>query len=85
MEAPTSQNVGAMEEVGPGTLMGRWAPFDPDRLHDRYPEPGPYLAAYQRAADVAVATGVLRQRDADDGVRRAQLSISDGSLETTGE
>jgi hypothetical protein len=73
MEAPASQNVGAMEEPGSAGLMGRWAPLPPDRLRTLYPEPGSYLAAYRKAAEAAVAAGVLRQRDADEGLSRAQL------------
>jgi hypothetical protein len=73
MEAPASQNVGAMEEPGSAALMGRWATLSPDRLRTLYPEEGSYLAAYRKAADAAVAAGVLRQRDADEGLSRAQL------------
>lgn len=72
MEAPTSQNVGAMEEPGPTALMGRWAPLAPERLRARYPEPGSYLTAYEKAANEAVAAGVLRQHDADEGLERAK-------------
>jgi hypothetical protein len=73
MEAPTSQNVGAMEEPGPSMLMGQWVALAPDRLRSLYPDPGSYLDAYRAAGDAAVAAGVLRQGDVDDGLRRAQL------------
>ena len=44
----------------------------PERLAARYPEPGSYLTAYEKAANEAVAAGVLRQHDADEGLERAK-------------
>jgi hypothetical protein len=70
MEAPLGRHVAAMEESR-GGLMGEWFPFDADGVRAHYGDAAGYAKAYEAAAHEAVAAGVLRPRDAADGIRRA--------------
>jgi hypothetical protein len=71
MDAPRARHMAAMQETK-GGLMGEWFPFDAEVLQARYPEHDSYLEAYEAAAHAAVRTGVLRPRDAEEGIRLAK-------------
>jgi Alpha/beta hydrolase domain len=74
MEAALVTSIGAIEEAGMGGLLGRWTPLPDDVIRSRYPDREAYLAAYRRAAEAAVEAGVLRQRDAEAGLARADAA-----------
>jgi hypothetical protein len=72
MEVAISRNVGALEDAEGRGLMGLWSALPSEVLHARYPDKDAYVAAYRSAADAAVADGVLRPHDADEGARGVQ-------------
>jgi hypothetical protein len=73
MEAPLGRHVAAMEESS-GGLMGEWFPFDAELVRARYGDAVGYAKVYEAAAQAAVAAGVMRPRDAEEGVRAAKAT-----------
>jgi hypothetical protein len=74
VDVPTATLSGTNDGSRMVQLVGRKTPFTPEQLRALYPDHAAYVQRFRAAADAAVATGSLLERDADAMVAVAEAA-----------